>query len=73
VIALQTLVTQLLLNVPSLGSARDALLNLSLAQLIPAGHAFDIRFASSTAVIVILAWAVVPAAIGAWRCKTQDA
>jgi hypothetical protein len=73
VIALETIVTQLLLNVNSLGSARDALPNLSLGQLIPIDSVYSITFATGTAVAVIVAWVVIPAAIGAWRTNTREA
>jgi hypothetical protein len=73
VIGFETIVSQLLINVPSLGSARDALPTVALNQLIPVRAPIELPMGSAVAVAVIAAWAVVPAAIGAWRSATQDA
>jgi hypothetical protein len=74
VIGWLTVASQLLANVPSLGSARDGLLTPALAQLgpIPLDIA-GVTMASLTAVITTVGWAVVPTAIGAWRTRTVDA
>jgi ABC-type transport system involved in multi-copper enzyme maturation permease subunit len=73
VIGWQTVATQLLLNVSSLGSARDGLLTASLGQLMPVRGGVDIPMATGVAVAVLAGWLVIPAAVGAWRTRTQDA
>jgi hypothetical protein len=74
VIGWQTVATQLLLHVSSLGSARDWLLTASLGSLMPVpGDIAGITMASGVAVAVVAAWAVVPAAVGAWRTVSRDA
>jgi hypothetical protein len=73
VIGWQTVATQLLLNVPSLGSARDGLLTASLSQIAPFDFGTGVTMAAGVAVAVTAAWLVVPAAVGAWRTKTRDA
>ena len=73
VIGLETVLTQLLMNVTSLGSARDALPNAALGQIVPAGANAGVSMATGIAVAVLSAWAVVPAAIGAWRTRVRDA
>jgi hypothetical protein len=73
VIGWVAIVTQILLNATSLGSVRDGLLSASLDQIAPLPK--DIPFVISTgaAVAIIAGWAVIPAAVGAWRTRTQDA
>jgi ABC-2 family transporter protein len=74
VIGWQTVATQLLLNVSSLGSARDALLTPAVAQLNPFGLTVDgVTMATGVAVLVVAGWALIPTAIGAWRSWTRDA
>jgi hypothetical protein len=73
VIALETVVTQLLINVGSLGAVRDALLTPALGQLIPVGPGAGITMATGVAVLVIAGWAIVPTLLGAWRTRTRDA
>jgi hypothetical protein len=70
---LQTVVTQLLLNVPSLGSVRDLLPNAALGQIVPVGPGIGITMATATAVAVLIGWAVIPATVGAWRTRMRDA
>jgi ABC-type transport system involved in multi-copper enzyme maturation permease subunit len=72
VIGWQAIVTQLLLNITSLGSARDLLLTAALRQANPLEPP-DFAMATGIAVLVLLGWATIPAAIGAWRTRTQDA
>jgi hypothetical protein len=69
------IVTNILVSVSSLGAARDALLTPALGQLLPVQGAGDnqVVMATGIAVVVILAWLVVPQAVGAWRTRTQDA
>jgi hypothetical protein len=74
VIGWQTVATQLLLHVSSLGSARDWLLTAALGSTMPVpGDIAGITMASGIAIAVIAAWAIVPAAVGAWRTVTRDA
>ncbi len=74
VIGWQTVATQLLINVTSLGSVRNVLLTPALGQLIPVGPNLEgISMATGTAVIVLICWAVIPAALGAWRTRVRDA
>jgi hypothetical protein len=72
-IGLMTIVTQLLLNVSSLGSVRDALITPALGQLIPVGANAGIAMATGVAVAVLAGWALIPTAIAAWRTNTLDA
>lgn len=73
VIGWQTIASQLLLTVASLGSARDGLLTASLGQLMPVDGSFGVTMATGVAVAVLIVWLLVPAAVGAWRTRTQDA
>jgi hypothetical protein len=73
VIGWQTVATQILINVTSLGSARDGLLTPSLTELMPVGHPVGFTGAAATAVVVVIVWLLVPSAVGAWRTATQDA
>jgi hypothetical protein len=73
VIGWQVVATQLLVNVSSLGSARDLLLTSSLSQLMPVPGRLDIVMATGVAVAVLAGWFAIPAALGAWRTQTQDA
>jgi ABC-type transport system involved in multi-copper enzyme maturation permease subunit len=74
-IGLQTIVTQLLLGVSSLGSVRDILITPSLSQLVPVGGGIggDIAMSTGVAVAVLAGWALIPTAIAAWRTNTRDA
>ena len=70
----QAVLTNLLLNAASLGSAREGLLTAALAQTIPVS--FDaprVTLSLTMLLIVIAGWALVPAAAGAWRTRTRDA
>ncbi|HET9719341.1 MAG TPA: ABC transporter permease [Solirubrobacteraceae bacterium] len=74
VIGWQTVATQLLLHIQSLGSARDWLLTAGLGQLMPVpGQIAGITMAAGLAAAVVAAWAIVPTLIGAWRTETTDA
>jgi hypothetical protein len=74
VIGWQAIVTSLLANVTSLGSARDALLTPALTQLMPVQFgASSVVMADGIAVAVVCGWLVIPQAVGAWRSGTQDA
>jgi ABC-type transport system involved in multi-copper enzyme maturation permease subunit len=74
VIGWQAILTNLLVNVKSLGSVRDALLTPALQQLMPVeGDRLDVVMAVGIAVLVICAWLVIPQALGAWRTQARDA
>ncbi|MGZ4171611.1 MAG: hypothetical protein ACXVRN_09610 [Solirubrobacteraceae bacterium] len=76
VIGWQAIFTSLLVNVSSLGSARDALLTPALGQLMPLkGGSSDnpVVMATGIAVAVVCAWLIVPQLLGAWRTRTRDA
>jgi hypothetical protein len=76
VIGWQAIVTNLLVNVSSLGSARDALLTPALTQIMPlkgGGGDTPVLMATGIAVVVIGAWLVVPQLVGGWRTQTRDA
>lgn len=73
VIGWETVVTSLLLNASSLGSARDAVLNAPLDQLLPVGPQPGIRIATGLAIAVLTAWAAIPTLVGAWRTEKTDA
>jgi hypothetical protein len=69
----QVLATGLLLNVTSLGAARDGLLTAAASQVAPFDFGIGVTMASGVAVAVLAGWLVVPAAVGAWRTSTRDA
>lgn len=73
VIGFETIFTQILLGVTSLGSARDGLLNAALGQIVPAGANAGVTMATGVAVAVLAAYALIPAAVGAWRTRIRDA
>jgi hypothetical protein len=74
VIGWQTVATQLIVNAPTLGSARNVLLTPALAQLAPISiPVAGIRMAVAAAWVVTVCWFAVPTAIGAWRTRTVDA
>ncbi len=76
VLGWQIAAVPLLLQINMLGSFREALLGAATERLAPAalfdGHpAVPMSIAATAA--VILAWTVVPLALGAWRTSTRDA
>ena len=74
VIGWQAILTSLLVNVTSLGSARDLLLTPALSNLMPVSGGDDAVFmATATAVAVVCGWLVIPQLAGAWRTETRDA
>ena len=73
VIGWQTIVTQLLAETSSLGSAREGLLSVGLSRLLPVGRAFDVPMTIGAAVVVLVVWTVVPALFAAYRIRTMDA
>jgi hypothetical protein len=75
IIGWQAILTNLLVNVSSLGSARDALLTPALTQIMPLREGGDnqVIMATGLALVVICAWLVIPQLVGAWRTETRDA
>ena len=73
VIGWQTIATQLLLSVTSLGSARDGLLSAAVGQIAPFDVGVGVTMATGVAVAVAVGWLVVPAVLGAWKTVTRDA
>jgi ABC-2 family transporter protein len=69
----QAVASQLLLNATSLGSVRDGLLTASLGQLMPVRGDVGVQMATGVAVAVLAAWLLIPALVGGWRTRTQDA
>lgn len=77
VLAWQIVVTPLLIQVRVLGSSREGLLGAATERLRPGGllneSAIHFGMTLAAAAAVILAWTVVPLALGAWRTATRDA
>jgi hypothetical protein len=76
VIGWQAILTNILVNVSSLGSARDALLTPALTNLEPATFGSgdnSVIMATGIAVVVTGAWLIIPQLMGAWRTRTRDA
>jgi hypothetical protein len=64
----------LLLNLGVLGSFREGLAWAAIEELAPAGLTEPVvPMSLAAAIAVVLAWATVPLAIGAWRTATRDA
>lgn len=76
-IGVDLLVSPILANITSLGSARRALLNQALAHFAPLadlrGHGPVITMSTATAIVVMAAWVAIFLALGAWRTRTMDA
>jgi hypothetical protein len=87
VIGWNTVATGILYLASFLGPVRDLVLLIALGGLFPgqqvgtrahpgssiALNNFKLPMPAITAVLVILAWVVIPAAAGAWRTRTRDA
>ena len=87
VIGWNTIATSILYLASFLGPVRDLVLLMALGGLFPgqqvgtrahpgssiALNNFKLPMPVTAAVVVILAWAVIPAVVGAWRTRTQDA
>ncbi len=75
VIGWQAILTNILVNVGSLGGVRSVLLTPALDHLLPVSGGPDISvpMATAVAVLVVAAWTVIPQTIGAWRTRTVDA
>jgi hypothetical protein len=76
VFAWQIVVTPLLLQIKALGSLREGLLRAATDSLEPSALMREpkhVAMSVAAAVVVILAWATVALALGAWRTATRDA
>lgn len=87
VLGWQTIATGLLYGAHFLGSARNAVLMIALTDLRPgpaigtrgqpgssnALPGYELEMAAAVAIVVVLAWTIVPLMAGAWRTATQDA
>lgn len=87
VIGWNTLASGILYLASFLGAVRDLVLLIALGSLFPgpqvgsrahpgssiALNNFKLPMPSAVSVLVILAWAVIPALAGAWRTRTRDA
>jgi hypothetical protein len=74
--AWQIVVTPLLLQIKALGSLREGLLGAATAKLEPSAllnRPTHVGMSVAAAIVVILAWATVALALGAWRTVTRDA
>jgi ABC-type transport system involved in multi-copper enzyme maturation permease subunit len=76
VLGWQVVAVPVLLQIKTLGSLREALLGAATRHLAP-GSLFDgapaLRMSLLAAMVVIVAWTIVPLALGAWRTSTRDA
>ncbi len=78
VIAWHVVASPILASIKSLGSSREVLLSQALAHFSPVhvgegGHGASVVLSGGTAVIVLVGWAAVFLALGAWRTATMDA
>ena len=87
VLGWQTIATGVLYGADFLGSARNAVLLIALTNLRPgpaigtrgqpgssnALPGYELEMAAAVAILVLLAWTIVPIIVGAWRTTIQDA
>jgi hypothetical protein len=76
VLGWQIVAAPLLLEIKTLGSLREALLGAATEGLAPAALFDDaptLGMSLAATVVVLLAWAIAPLALGAWRTTTHDA
>jgi ABC-type transport system involved in multi-copper enzyme maturation permease subunit len=73
----QLVASPLIVNISSLGSAREGVLSQAIAHFSPVHIGGDrgasVTMSQSTAVIVLAAWLAVFLALGAWRTRRMDA
>ena len=75
-LAVQVIVSRILLQSSFLGHVRDALPLASLQHFAPTGVLGRLSYATPSAVVaalVLVAWVVAALTAGAWRTRTQDA
>jgi hypothetical protein len=76
VLGWQIIAVPVLIEIRGLGFLREGLLNAATERVAPADLFAGVPAVStslSTAALVILAWTVIPLAVGAWRTHTRDA
>jgi hypothetical protein len=76
VLGWQLVATPLLVQIKTLGSLREGLSAAAVARLQPDALVHNgpqVSMSLAAAVVVIIAWATVPLALGAWRTATRDA
>jgi hypothetical protein len=76
VLGWQIIAVPVLLQIKALGSLREGLLGAATEHLAPAAlfqGGPTVPMSLSAAALVVVAWAVVPLAVGAWRTCTRDA
>jgi hypothetical protein len=69
-------VMPLLLQIKALGSLREGLFYVAAGRFEPAAVTGDrpvVATSVTTAILVLIAWTVIPLALGAWRTQTRDA
>ena len=74
--AWQIVVTPILLQIKTLGSLREGLLGAATDRLEPSAlikGPTEVTMSIAAAAVVIVAWTVLPLALGAWRTATRDA
>jgi hypothetical protein len=76
VLGWQLVATPLLVQIKALGASREALSAAAVGRLQPDALVHNgpqVSMSVVAAVVVIVAWALVPLALGAWRTATRDA
>jgi hypothetical protein len=76
VLGWQIVAAPILLQIKTLGSLREALPGAATERLAPAALLSDnptVAMSVAAAVVVIVAWTVLPLALGAWRTCARDA
>ena len=76
VLGWQIVAAPVLLQIKALGAYREALLGAATERLQPAAlfeGGVTVKMSLATAALVVVAWTVVPLAVGAWRTCTRDA
>ena len=76
VLGWQIVAAPILLQIKTLGSLREALPGAATERLEPAALLSGnptVAMSIAAAVVVIIAWTVLPLALGAWRTSTRDA
>jgi hypothetical protein len=66
----------LLLQIGSLGILREGLVGAAIERFEPLevlGRAPTVPMSATAAAVAVVAWIVVPFALGAWRTRTRDA
>lgn len=75
-IAWHLIVSPILGNIESLGSARKLILNLAINHFAPVHigeHGANVTMSQATGLFVLAGWVVVFLALGVWRTRTMDA